>query len=308
MRSMTGIKAAIGAAVLAGVSSSAYSQVYINEYFFNPSGSDSGATFGHEYVELRGPASGSLAGTYLIFLEGDSGTPNPGQIQNVFDLTGYSLGTNGFLAIRQKFSPFTVAPGATDVINSGTGNGFGNGISSSIGHTAQGTAVDIENLSHTAMLINIGVGAAPVVGQDLDTGDDGLDLLPAGWSILDSIALLDGGTSDRGYGNLVYSQNANGLFDAGATFVNVGFSEIEYVERFGDSTGQTAADWVVSDTFSTVSGTPPWTITAGETTNALYAGQVVGSHLGTHNPIPEPSTLTLLGAFAAPLLRRRRKA
>ena len=49
------------------------------------------------------------------------------------------------------------------------------------------------------MLINIGSGSAPTLTLDLDADDDGwLDTLPAGWSIVDSVGIIDGAATAGG--------------------------------------------------------------------------------------------------------------
>lgn len=61
-----------------------------------------------EYIELRGTPSMSLDDHYLIFIENED-TPQKdgeaGEIDNIFDLNGVALGTNGFLTLRQKKQP-----------------------------------------------------------------------------------------------------------------------------------------------------------------------------------------------------------
>ncbi len=104
-------------AVLTMLASAANAQVWINEVLTNPNGSDSGATSGNEYFELRGTPNLSLSGYYLLSLEGQ-GTTARGDINQFFDLGAYSIGANGYLFARQNFSLYTAtAPGATVVQN-----------------------------------------------------------------------------------------------------------------------------------------------------------------------------------------------
>ncbi|MGE3807125.1 MAG: FG-GAP repeat domain-containing protein, partial [Gemmataceae bacterium] len=241
--------------------------LYINEILVDPAGTDAP----NEYVELRGPAGQSLDGVFLMFLEGDSGSTlgeiNTSGTGNLIDLSGFSIGSNGFLVIVDASGasshPYSIAPGTTVVSIDG---------------------LDIENASWTALLIHHnGLGADPIGGQDLDTGDDGLDPLPTGWSILDGISVLDGGASDRGYAEIVFSSNGNGLTESGATFVDTGFGggkAIEHVMRIGDSTGSTTADWVAFQ----YAGTPP-DQTVAQTSDSHYdVGAVIANHLGAANP------------------------
>jgi hypothetical protein len=188
------------------IAANASAQTFINELFFDPPGSAADAT--HEYVELRGAPGTSLANHYLIFVENEdnlSHTGGAGLVELIVDLGARSLGSNGFLTLRQKANEFSVYgdyvvdPAATDLRNTGTGVGYGSGAGSSIGasNVGSGGAPDgrIENSGFTAMLIrNDGdpVANAPTLGFDLDVGNNGLDAPTGrtGWTILDSIGIF----------------------------------------------------------------------------------------------------------------------
>ncbi|MEM6363780.1 MAG: hypothetical protein AAF745_05095, partial [Planctomycetota bacterium] len=75
-------------------------EYYINEVLFDPPGDDSSAT-DEEYIELRGPAGGTIASdTYFVVLEGDSSTGSPngvGDVTDIIDLSGLMFGSNGYL-------------------------------------------------------------------------------------------------------------------------------------------------------------------------------------------------------------------
>ena len=86
--------------LLASVSLAAAGQVYINEVLPNPPGSDSTASSGNEFFELRGTPNMSLSGYYLLSLEGQ-GSTGRGDINQFFDLGAFSLGANGYLFARQ---------------------------------------------------------------------------------------------------------------------------------------------------------------------------------------------------------------
>lgn len=227
----------------------------------------------HEYVEIRGTAGQSLDGVFLAFVESDSGS-TLGQINsgssNLIDLSAYSIGANGFLAIVDGpiggGHPYAIAPNTTIVDVSG---------------------FDIENASFTALLIHHdGTGADPVSGQDLDVGDDGLDALPTGWTVLDGVAVLDGGSSDRAYASIVFSSDADGLTESGAVLVNTGFGtdNINHVMRIGDSTGSTASDWVAFDYQDSPASLPPDFVIEDSTDANFEAGSLVTNHLGQSNP------------------------
>jgi hypothetical protein len=260
----------------------AVAQIYINEIFFNPGGQANDIR--DEYIELRGPANMSLANHYLIFLENEldsAGIGNAGIIENIFDLGAYSLGSNGFLTIRQKNSRYPhIAPGTTDLVNTGSGQGFGNGpcvegntqcstIGASDDHTdAQGMGT-LSNSGATAMLIHNHGGLVPTLGFNLDQGKDGLDSRPGSlqaplndwhlkWTILDSVGYF-AEPQHTEFGRL-YGRVNFGSYDLDFPFgpgweprIEPGSDwqmvpyEIEYLGRWGNSTGQTVADWHVSN-------------------------------------------------------------
>jgi hypothetical protein len=202
------------------------------------------------------------------------------------DCPSCALGSNGFLTIRQKNGNYPVAAsGSTNLMNhySGTGlpnTGFGSGITSTVGASDRNTYDNVSNgeieSGFTAMLIRVNAGGSPpTLGLDLDQNNDGLDN-PTGrpnWSILDSIGVSepDPGTGAGGAYNAYYYAKINygteavdlnpispTFFDphdptgphmaADATYVQLGFHEAEYAARWGNSTGQTAADWHVAGT------------------------------------------------------------
>jgi Dockerin type I domain len=269
-------------ALLALMASSAAAQLYINEIFFDPGGKF--ADTENEYIELRGTPNMSLANTYLIFLENEDTATHDGttgQIDNIFDLSSQSLGSNGFLSLRQNGNRYpNPAPGATDLVNDGPGAGvgWGSGPTSSIGASDVGGDGVIENRGFTAMLINKGTGPTPTLGMALDgnvnndnaelvggmdpTPHDGLDYPTGqpGWTIFDSIGVHAAAEAYYGrtyaqvnFGALkVGTEVLPGIFfdmpniEPGATYTGLGY-EIEYIARWGNSTGQTPDDWHVSN-------------------------------------------------------------
>lgn len=290
--------------VFGAVSWSAQSQVLLNELLFNPVGTDGP----NEFFELRGTASLSLSGYYLIGIEGDSAS-GPGDVQDIFDLGAYSLGANGFLVAFQKANTYGPAAGAaTSIVNAGTGAGWGSGASSSVGHSADSGATDVENASATYMLINIGAGAAPTLTQDLDSDNDGaIDALPTGWTILDSVGVTDAST-DISYGAITFRATPS-LGIASGTVVDLAYGTGSYyLGRKGNSTGTTADDWVES----IVAGTAPgFTFDATQVTDGWYAGQGLSiMQLGAANAVPEPTTGVLIAGAGLVfwLASRRRRA
>ncbi len=312
------IGAGMASLALTGASSA---ELYLNEIYFDPPGSTGDVL--HEYVELRGTPSMSLDNHYLLFLEnegqgggGGTITGRAGEIDAFFDLNGQSLGANGFLVLRQaaqnasKPNPYVVAPGTADLINtSGFITGWGTTAApSTIGWNSEDFRT--ENSGFTAFLIRVDPdagGAAPILAQDLDTGNDGLDELPTGWSIVDGIGLInesDEAAFGRTYADINFGFGPNTNQEPGAEYVEVDF-ELEYVARLGDSTGSTAGDWWVGNLtdnlrrpgFENLPDNPPnFRLSAADGLGGDQTGDVesstdqfdyatlVTNHLGASNP------------------------
>jgi hypothetical protein len=290
-------------------------QVWINEVLTNPNGSDSTATTGNEHFELRGTPNLSLAGYYLLSLEGQGASA--GDVNQFFDLGTFSLGANGYLFARQNFSLYTpTAPGAT-VIQNTAGQGWGLTGASTAGHSGDGTQVDLENSATTVLLINIGSGGAPTLATDLDTDNNGLLDLPAGWTVADSVGIMDAATplaTDISYGAITFraaypagnylgvSAYGNIIDVPGAPPTSSGAF---YVGRKGESTGSTADDWFGANL--TGSASDPLNITFASASDPFYQGKVLPDMIfGGVNPIPEPGTLALIGLGGLALFLRRK--
>ncbi|MCX6886762.1 MAG: PEP-CTERM sorting domain-containing protein [Verrucomicrobia bacterium] len=290
----------------------ANAQVWINEVLTNPNGSDSGAAFGNEHFELRGTPGISLAGYYFLSIEGQ-GTTGRGDVNQFFDLGAFSMGANGYLFARQNFSPYTTtAPGATVIANTG-GQGWGLTGASTVGHSGDGTQVDLENSATTMLLIHKGIGAAPTLTLDLDTNDDGILDLPAGWTVADSVGILDGATgaaTDFSYGAVTLRVGGLGTSVSG-TMVDVpGTSPTTagafYVGRKGDSTGSTANDWVGA--ILNGAQADALNITFASTSDDFYLGKKLPDMVfGGPNPIPEPGLVSLLALGGLGFLLRRKQ-
>lgn len=280
-------------ALIALGSTAVQAELYINEIFYGIGNNGSEAR--DEFIELRGTPGMSLDNHFLLFIENEDNaahTGGAGQIDNIFDLSGVMMGSNGFLSIRQggdggAFGPslYPVVPGATDLINTGTGPGYGSGAGSSIGAEDDFNEGEIENGGFTAMLIrNDGdpVDNRPTVQFDLDEGNDGLDL-PTGredWEILDAIGIHSEpreAVFGRTYAPINYGIEEIGQLvvlpgvglatvdpglEPGAEYVAIDFGEIEYIGRWGNSTGQTSDDWHISNltdnSGSGSTGPPDW--------------------------------------------------
>jgi hypothetical protein len=164
-----------------------------------------------------------------IFNEGGAG-----EVEKVFDLTGQTLGSSGFLVFRQAGNSYTVAPGTTELTYS----------------------VPLENSGFTAMLIlnNGGPGSVPFVSDvtpmDLDADNNGVLDVPNGnidWDVIDSIG-IHAEVDEPEFGQLYGAVNFGPLPSGTGVpnYLNVGY-EIEYLGRWGNSTGSTHADWHVSN-------------------------------------------------------------
>jgi PEP-CTERM motif len=310
---MNHLKFYIFTALLALLSlTSANAQIYINEIYFNPAGTDNP----NEYIELRGtPGLTVGSGTYLLFLEGDNPTTpsttagaRPGDIGGIFDLSGKAFGSNGYMVMRQFGSPYSVNPNASSYTATSTSWG---GLGFNTSATAAG---DIENISFTALVVTIGGGAAPVWGSQLDVNNDGLLELDSSWTILDSIGVGDTGANDRLYGAVNFSGAASGTVTSnGGLLQYLNFNEIEYLARVADSTGNTLADWAVADVGFTAPATVVDSIVNGPDATSgvqeswnLSPGVRITDTLGSTNPVPEPSSAALLGFGTLALLALRR--
>jgi len=289
---------------------SANAQIYINELYFNPAGNDAP----NEYIELRGTPGLSVgAGNYLLFIEGDNGTSvtagaRAGDIGGIFNLSSKTFGSNGYMVLRQFSSPYTVNGNASTYTGTSTGWG-GLGF-----NTSAIAAGDVENISFTAMIVNIGLGSAPTWGSQLDVNNDGTLELPSGWAILDSIGVGDTGVADRLYGAVNFSSapNTSTVTANGGLLQYLAWSEIEYLARVGESTGNTFLDWAVADVGFTAPGTVVDSIVNGPDATSgvqeswnLAPGVRIVDTLGSANPVPEPSAQALLGFGMAALVAVR---
>lgn len=290
------------------VAGAANAQVYINEIMNNPPGTDSP----FEYFELRGTPGMSLAGYYLLEVEGNYVAPGitRGDVGQFFDLSAYSIGANGFFVAFQKGATYgpTIA-GATVIMNGGTGVGWGTTANSTIGHVSDGTQTDLENSTTTLLLINRNGGAAPTVTDDLDTNDDGLLDLPALWLNVDSVGLIDGTTADPAsfsYGAITF--RLGGAAAGGSAYGNIidiagPNNNTMYAGRKGDSTGTTADDWVGS----LLTGTGPG-FSFLTPSDPFYTGRPISDmQFGGTNVVPEPTAIALssIGLLALWVGKRR---
>ncbi|REK05549.1 MAG: hypothetical protein DWQ37_23880 [Planctomycetota bacterium] len=260
-------------------------EVLINEIYLDP---PSGGDVLYEYIELRGTPGMSLDDHFLIFLENEMVNEtfgNAGEIEIVYDLSGQSLGSNGYLIIAQTGHPYTIAPGTTVI-----------------------TQTDIiENSGFTAMLLrnNGDAGDVPVDDElfpvSLDVDHNGLDVKSGhiNWDILDSIGIHsedDEPPFGRLYGMINFGPGLSDRVEPGTEYYpsfypeSAGFFEIEYVARWGNSTGHAEEDWHVSNLtdnlLSGFSGPGDWRQSAEP-----HGGTNVESNQGVAYGTPMTNTL-----------------
>ena len=254
---MKRILTSIAALLLVASAANAADSVYINEVLPNSPGSDTG----NEYFELRGTPNMSLAGYYLLNLEGQGATTTPGRgdVNQFWNLSSFSLGANGYLFARQTGSAYTVADANTTVVTSD-----GGGWQSTFDfYHGDGTQADFENGPNTVLLIKVESGYTPPAytgGQatdDLDTNNDGFLDLPAGWTVVDSVGYMDGtdaSASVCSYAAITFrAPNPSGVYQgicpAYGNIIDVPgplttTAGTFYVGRKAESTGSTTNDWV----------------------------------------------------------------
>ncbi len=258
--------------------------IFISELFLNPPGTDAP----NEYIELRGTPNATIpAGTYFVGVEGDAS--GLGDVQNIFNLSGLTFGSNGFLVLLQKDSLYTPASGSAVYTNSGTGAGWGSGSSSSVGHSGDAGATDIENASATYMIIRAAV--APTLTDDIDTvggtqGDGTPDgAIFASWTIQDSVGVLDNSAAgDFAYGAINFINNTGGGVAISGTTVPVAFTA-GFLARLGSATGSAAADWVGADI---ATGTAPIFALSANSSQPQLAGAAI-NNIGAANSFGAPT-------------------
>ncbi len=199
-----------------------------------------------QYIELRGQPNEVLpAGTYFVVIE--EWASRTGLINAVIDLSGQQFGGNGFLVLLQGGNSYEPAFGANVLESDSSGfNGLPGGIFS--GSDANGS---LESIFSNGAYFLIQSDAAPVVGLDLDTNNDGFfdpTSAAANWTTYDSIAMHDFSFFDSTYASIVFVESFSNNHPTvtrnsrGQTVVaSDGYG---YVGRIGDSIGSDYEDWV----------------------------------------------------------------
>lgn len=264
--------------VMTGTWANAQQALYFSEIMFDKDDGSNGE-YTYEYIEIVGePELTIAANTYIGIIEGDGDSGSQGDIKWWFDISNITLGSNGYLVIRHKGSPYIVNPDATVVTGASAGtttnessDGF-NDLDAGA-YEGSGSKGEIESPSQTFLLIN---STSSVSRNDIYDGDQDGTPNEAGdesadWTILDKIAVLDdddgtGGAKELGYGSLVYryedpdddssdgdikddatENNSNYILESGATEVELSF-KAGYIARVGRTTGYTTSDWMAGQT------------------------------------------------------------
>lgn len=255
----------------------ALGDVMLNEILLEPSGPD----IGQQYFELKGTAGRSLNNVSLVVLFGDPFLS--GEVDQVLDLSPFSLGTNGLLLHHDDPSNLSVAPDVGTTVLSGL----------------LLTPSFFSNTSLTFALVEDFTGFA---GDDLDLDDDGvLDVAP--WSnVLDAVGI-------RANLPLPPPEGAFGTQLGFTDFPIVGF-EPDGIFRDGLTNRWYASD-VENDDFG-----GPYAIDPDQfVDNELNSQNVSFFSTNLYTPgaanaaVPEPSSFAAMaGAFGLSVwLRRRRR-
>ena len=271
----------------------------ISEIMVNPSGSDSP----FEFIEIRGDAGATIAAdTYLIQVEGDS-ADNPGDVESngsasngctvnndgttpcpqggIIDLSGITLGSNGYLVILTTGNDYTINPDAATLFDVTDG--------------------DLEGQSHSFLLVNTNGNGTPTSSDDIDADDDGeIDTAYTSiWTFIDGVAFIDddASTGEIAYADVIFAESAavaNLLHPATATVISTS-TQYDYAARIGNSTGSLvsndasidAVDWVAGDVPSDTSSPRVWTIGSNSSAVRSHPESWEGSelnHIGGPNP------------------------
>ncbi|NND99221.1 MAG: hypothetical protein HKN47_18030, partial [Pirellulaceae bacterium] len=224
------------------------STLFINEILSDP-------LFGNNdqdsYLEIRGEKNAVIPdGTYLAIIEERGVVTTPGiqgSINGIFDLSNITLGANGFLVILPQGSPHTPHVDSS-VLQSSTTNfgGLPGGIYTDVAADFSSFYSSIAGNGYLLFQTNV----TPNLRDDIDTNDDGVidpNGIASQWDILDSVSQHSFvGQPEYAYGKVVFvEEGVNVPTINRAADVEVVITEGHgYVGRIGDSTGNTAADWV----------------------------------------------------------------
>jgi hypothetical protein len=155
-----------------------------NEVMINVPGNDNG----FEYFEIRGEPNASLAGIWIVTIDGDGNAAGTsiatGKIDFAYDLSNFTLGSNGLLLLRDSATVLSPAPEAGTTVIAGPDFQGCNPTTNAL----PAVSIDIENGTASYLLVRNFTGAPCL---DLDVDNDGvLDSQP--WSeVIDAIGFAN---------------------------------------------------------------------------------------------------------------------
>ncbi len=258
-----------------------------------------------QYIEIFStvPSYTIPPGVYLTGINGVSGsTPAAGVLADIFNLSGFTTGSNGYLALLQKNEKYSSGgfevAGGNQLDNSGTGVGFGSGNTSKFGtvtgvHTGSTRptgqlATDILLTGAESFLL-IQTPTAPTTTTNIDPANTGNPSNQTsaynGWNVLDSVGILDSASTSHAYAAITFKPTgATGTTLAGSNVVNTGTWVANYVGRIAQNTGSSGADWLGS----VVTGTPSsGMFFLGSPNSTAFAGQPLNSIGGPNDWAPQ---------------------
>jgi hypothetical protein len=223
--------------------------IRFSEIFINPPGGDNG----NEFFEISGPPGASLAGIWIVTIDGDNNAAGnstaTGVVDFARDLSAFSLGSNGLLLLRDSATVTPPGPAPETTVIAGP-DFVGCGTTST-------SNIDIENGAATYLLVRNFTGAPCL---DLDVGNDGtLDSTP--WSqVLDSVGFANAeDVRDPVLQNLIY------VYATQLGGIDVSDRRPDVVSPNGftpDFIIRTCNATIVADSLGAAPG--PWGVDAGE--------------------------------------------
>lgn len=225
------LRRTIGAgAIAAALTTTAQAQFTISELGVDMPSTDQG----QEFIELFGTPGASLAGYYMLLIEGD-GT-SAGIVDAVYNLGSYSLGANGLLLVRDTATVLQPAPSAQTNVYVFDFN------------------PDMENGSTSFLL---GFGTPPAVTTDLDSDNDGTLNTGAlsAFTVVDAVAFVE----NDGPANVGYADDFGGTHLGPIATFNADTAYRTY------NANGTPCRWAGGDVLGSTPGPYAYDFAAGET-------------------------------------------
>jgi hypothetical protein len=336
-------------AVVALIDGQAAAALFLNEIYLDSPGSSDD----DEYFEVHGTSSDSLSNVWFIQLENERGAMSavPGKVDFVYNLSSYSL-SSGYAWFAPSGEDYVYGTGSNpaptgnftaDTIENGGGtflliNTGGVGTAPAVGHTWDTNddgVFDTNWNSSWSVLDSVGVFATE---DDISGTNDG--------RLYADINFAAGVTTGISAQGITYATTGAGSISAALINTNrgtldgellggesdlvenaMGFAEIEYLGRYGDTTGKGVAnvdDWIAAnatdksdfiDNIYEVSGNhddeEDPEVVRGDNVDTPHAyGHDLTGTLGAANSTaftPEPGSLVIvLSAGMGMLMYRRR--